>query len=422
MRFFQLCLVGLLVVAALHAQSPREIQFVFTSDSHYGITRPEFRGSRNVSAGVVNAALVRRMNQLPASSFPHDGGLRSAMAVGAIDFIVDSGDIVNREELLPDAPVQPAAVSWKQFRADYLQTLRLKTHDGAVAPVFVVPGNHEASNAVGFYKPMKPAIDPTPMVEMYNAMMKPGTPKTTSTFDFARDKVYFSRNIGGLHLVFVQVWLDSQARAWIENDLKSVSESTPVFLFTHDQPDVEAKHLINPNGRHDINPTDRFENLLADMFADGKTIDESSVIEQRQLATFLARHRNITAYFHGNSNWNQFYDWVDPDSRVVMPTFRVDSPMKGAESMSNERKLSFQVVTIDTDTRMMTVRECLWNADPARPAAPLAWGGSTTVALQPRPVNDPSARRKQEERTHRSGSTHPSTPTSSAVSSSVGVS
>ena len=397
MRVSQVSLVSLLVVAALNAQSPRDIQFVFTSDSHYGITRPEFRGSRNVSAGVVNAALVRRMNELPTSSFPHDGGLRAAMPVGPIDFVVDSGDIVNREELLPAAPVQPAAVSWNQFRVDYLQTLRLKNHDGAVAPVFVVPGNHEASNAVGFYKPMKPAIDRTPMVEMYNAMMKPGTPKTTSTFDFARDKVYFSRNIGGLHFVFVQLWPDSQARAWIEHDLKNVSESTPVFLFTHDQPDVEAKHLINPNGRHDINPIDRFENLLTDTFADGNTIEESSVIEQRQLAAFLARHGNITAYFHGNSNWNQFYDWIGPDNGIVLPTFRVDSPMKGAESMSNERKLSFQVVTINTDTRVMTVRECLWNADPARPDAPLAWGGSTTVALQPRPVAGAGAWRRQQE-------------------------
>src|SRR5262245_27023699 len=205
MRLFQVSLVSLLVVAALNAQSPRDIQFVFTSDSHYGITRPEFRGSRNVSAGVVNAALVRRMNQLPASSFPRDGGLRSTMSVGAIDFVVDSGDIVNREESLPD-PVQPAAVSWNQFRADYLQTLRLKNHDGSVAPALIVPGNHEASNAVGFYKPMNPPIDMTPMVQMYNAMMKPGTLKTTSTFNFARDKVYFSHNVGGLHLVFVQVW------------------------------------------------------------------------------------------------------------------------------------------------------------------------------------------------------------------------
>ena len=385
MRVLRLGLVGLLVVAALSAQSPREIQFVFTSDSHYGITRPEFRGSRNVNAAIVNAALVQRLNQLASSSFPHDGGLRSTMPVGSIDFVVDGGDIANREESLPQA-IQPAAASWNQFRTDYLQTLRLKNHDGNVAPVFVVPGNHEASNAVGFYKPMKPAVDPTAMVAMYNGMMRPHTPRTTSTFDFTRDRVYFSRNIGGVHLVFVQVWPDSQARAWIENDLKSISETDPVLLFTHDQPDVEAKHLINPNGRHDVNATDRFENLLADTFADGKTIENVSLIEQRQLEAFLSRHRNITAYFHGNSNWNQFYDWIGPDGQIVLHTFRVDSPMKGAVSAADERRLSFQVVTIDTASRVMTVRECLWNADPAHPDGPLAWGGSTTVALEPRPV------------------------------------
>ena len=159
-----------------------------------------------------------------------------------------------------------------------------------------------------------------------------------------------------------------------------------MIVFTHDQPDVEAKHFINPNGRHDVNATDRFENLLADTFADGTTIDASSVTEQRALEAFLGRHRNITAYFHGNSNWNQFYDWVGPGRSVVLHTFRVDSPMKGDVSSRDERKLSFQVVTIDTASRLMTVRECLWNADPRHPDGPIEWGGSTTVALQPRPM------------------------------------
>ena len=386
-------IVSLLVVTALGAQSPSsspqtaagQIQFVFTSDSHYGITRPEFRGARNVSAIRVNAALVTRMNMLPASIFPNDGGLKSATPIGAIDFVVDTGDIANRAETTPTR-IQSAAASWRQFSADYLQRLALKNGRGAVAPVFIVPGNHDASNAVGFYQPMMPAVDASAMVEIYNRMVRPAVAKTTSTFDYKRDKVYYSRDIGGFHFVFVQVWPDSQARAWIENDLKSVSASTPVFLFTHDQPDVEAKHFINPNGRHDINATDQFENLLSDTFADGKTITTPSLVEQRQLEAFLARHRNITASFHGNSNWNQFYDWIGPGGSVLLHTFRADSPMKGDQSAMDERKLSFQVVTIDTARRLMTVRECLWNADPANPKAPLAWGSSTTIALDPRPT------------------------------------
>ena len=386
---FRILFVTLLAVAALHAQSPAQIQFVFTSDSHYGITRPEFRGGRNVAAIRVNKELVARMSMLPASTFPKDGGLKSAAPIGAIDFVVDTGDIANRAETMP-APIQSAAASWRQFNADYLQTLRLKTAAGGVAPVFIVPGNHDASNAVGFHRPMSPAIDKSSMVEIYNRMVRPATPKTTATFDYTRDKVYYSRDVGGFHFVFVQVWPDSQARAWIENDLKSVSASTPVFLFTHDQPDVEAKHFVNPNGRHDVNATDQFENLLSDTFADGRTIMTPSLVEQRQLEAFLARHRNITAYFHGNSNWNQFYDWVGPNRSIVLHTFRADSPMKGDVSATDERKLSFQVVTIDTASRLMTVRECLWNADPANPRAPLAWGGSTTVALTPRPAAAPA--------------------------------
>ena len=45
----------------------------------------------------------------------------------------------------------------------------------------------------------------------------------------------------------------------------------------------------------------------------------------------------------------------------------------------------FQVVTVGTAARTMTVRECLWNADPDRPTSALSWGASTTVALYPRP-------------------------------------
>ena len=46
----------------------------------------------------------------------------------------------------------------------------------------------------------------------------------------------------------------------------------------------------------------------------------------------------------------------------------------------DERRLSFQVVTIDTVKALMTVRECLWNA-----GSSLTWGGSVTVSLGVRP-------------------------------------
>jgi hypothetical protein len=97
-------------------------------------------------------------------------------------------------------------------------------------------------------------------------------------------------------------------------------------------------------------------------------------------------HPNLTAYFHGNSNGNQFYDWSGPDHTAAIHTFRVDSPMKGNVSATDETRLSFQLVTIDMATRMMTAREILWNAHRGAGGIDISWGGSTTVALTPRPL------------------------------------
>lgn len=58
-----------------------------------------------------------------------------------------------------------------------------------------------------------------------------------------------------------------------------------------------------------------------------------------------------------------------------LPVFRVDSPMKGEYSEADDRTVSFQVVTIDTDTRRMSVRAWEWN----RPIP--AWGPMMTVQL-----------------------------------------
>ena len=375
---------GLAVVSAAQP-APAELQFVLVSDVHYGIERANFRGAKAVDANVVNAALVARLNALPNAVFPKDGGLRAAQAVGAVDFVSVTGDVANRMEAGESTNVQSAAVSWSQFAAQYLGDLKLPDRSGGVAPLFVVPGNHDASNAVGHFK-LAQAADPTSMVEMYNRMMRPAIPLTTSTYRYTRDVIRTSRDIGGVHLVFITVWPDAATRAWLEKDLAAVSTATPVFIFAHDPPDADAKHFVNPNGAHDVNENDKFENLLGDVYADGPAAAGAAIKEQRAFEKFLHRHPNITAYFHGHSNFNQFYDWTGPDHSVVLHTFRVDSPMKGAVSAADETKLSFQVATIDLAARTLTVRECLWNADPAHPSGPLVWGASTTVALAPRPL------------------------------------
>ena len=108
--------------AALSAQSTpsrtsRTIEFLFTSDAHYGLTRAAFRGGTNVDAHVVNAAMVANMNTLG----------------DPIDFVVEAGDIANREETaggINGGPIQPAAASWSQFTADYIDGLTLTGRTG----------------------------------------------------------------------------------------------------------------------------------------------------------------------------------------------------------------------------------------------------------------------------------------------------
>jgi len=343
-----------------HGQpSQTVVRFVFTSDAHYGLTRASFRSRTGVSAHEVNAALVADVNTI---------GER----IGPVDFLVEGGDVANRAEAADE--IQPASVSWSQFRRDYLEHLSLRTSAGAKTPVYVVPGNHDVSNAIGFFRPMKPAIDKTALVEIYNLMMAPAR-RTVATYDYAIDRVLTSRDAGGVHFVFLTVWPDSIGRAWLTRDLERVSASTPVVVFTHDQPDAQSKHFTNPNGRHDINAVDRFENLLAETFVDGGAADASDTLEQTAWEDFVRAHSNITAYFHGNSNWNEFYDWQGPRHSIALHTFRVDSPMKGKYSESDETKLSFQVAEIDTRTMRMTVRERLWNT--------AAWGAATTVSIAP---------------------------------------
>src|SRR5712671_1757174 len=326
------------VTAQPQERAARQIRFVFTSDAHYGLTRAAFRGRANVPAHDVNAALVSDL-----------------LTLGPLDFVVEGGDVANRAEAAEH--IQPAAASWSQFRQDYLEQIK--------APVYVVPGNHDASNAVGYYKTMTPATDATAMIAIYNLMMAPAK-RTATTFNYANDRVLTSRDIGGVHFVFLQVWPDSIGRAWLTRNLANVGASTPVVVFTHDQPEAQNKHFINPNGTHDINDVDRFENLLADTDAGTRIAEWES---------FLLQHPNITAYFHGNSNWNEFYDWRGPHQLVTLHTFRVDSPMKGHDSEQDETKLSFHVASIDTRTHTLTVRERLWNT--------ATWGASATVSLTP---------------------------------------
>ncbi len=355
------------------------LQIVFTSDAHYGISRKEFRGDSNVAAYVVNHAVIEKINDLPHTFFPHDKGVDAGKPIRAIDYVIEGGDIANRMEI----PDQSDAASWRQFCSDYMNGITLTNHSGKRTELLIIPGNHDITNAIGFYKQMKPKVDPTSMVAIYNLMMKPAKMLTTNNYDYSKDKINYSKNIGGIHFIFITLWPDSSERIWMEKDLKSVSAETPVILFTHDQPECEAKHFTNPDKARGINSSDRFEDLVDEVYKDGTTaVAGKTDIEQRGWVSFLKRHPNIKAYFHGNENFNEYYVYKGPDNDVALNTFRVDSPMKGDYSRADETKLSFQVITINTRTLTMTVRECLWNTDPQNPQKNIHWGATKTLRLK----------------------------------------
>jgi len=355
-KVFFICFIVLLTVIDLRAQT---VNLVFVSDLHYGITRPHFRGRDSVPSYTVNNAMVQMIDTLPRIFFPADKGVQAGKQVQLIKAIVVTGDIANRQE----PPVQPATASWQQFIQDYQQTLHY--------PLLPVPGNHDVSNAIGSYKILQPKQDATAITGIYNLVMK--QPIKPAQFNFEKNKVNYSRDMGGVHLLFIQIWPDSANRLWMEKDLATVNPKTPVLLFVHDPPQGDVKHFINPHGAHDMNAQDKFENLVDERYKD--TGNTSTLLEQQGLAGFLKKHPNIKAWFHGHENYCEMYDYKGPGGDLSLPVFRADSPMKGRDSRQDEYRLSLQVISFNQQQRRLTVRELLWNL----PNGKYGWGQQRTI-------------------------------------------
>ena len=224
MRMFckWLCLfIGILLWSGLRdaAAQGRILRFVYCSDLHYGLER-EFRGGRATSSEV-NRAMLEAFPMLEEALLPKDGGVLAGEAFGEADFVVCTGDIANR---MQDG-VQTAAKSWAEFERDWLGALDV--------PLYLVPGNHDISNAIGYPKGLEPGLDATAAAEIYNRAMEPDTLRTAATFDYSRDKVHYVVDCGGLRLAFVGMWLDAGMRAWFDREVAADS-LTPVFVFTHE--------------------------------------------------------------------------------------------------------------------------------------------------------------------------------------------
>jgi len=339
------------------------INFFFTSDVHFGLTKDNFKGKKDISAREVNMAMMQVMNQL---------GANHALVQG-VDALVITGDIANRME----KGIQSATASWNQFKEVFIDSNHLKKLNGTRTELLVVPGNHDMSNAIGFHRSMEPKKDPGSMIGIYNLMFPN---KKVDSFDSSLNRIHYSRDIKGVHFIFLSLYPDSAERVWMEYDLKKVSKSTPVFLFAHSIPDVEPRFFQNPNGLHDINDEDKFENLVPEMYKDGKDVKGVTVIEQNGFADFIIKHPNIKVYFHGHENFTEYYQYTGPKNNIKLTCIRTDSPMKGKFSAKDEKKLAFELVSINANKSILTIREVLWNSNEKINA--FSWGQNTTYQLQ----------------------------------------
>lgn len=359
-------------------QSP--VHIILTSDAHYGITRPAFRGGTTVDAHTTNAAMIANMNTLPTVTLPNDGAFEAGQKINYVDYMIQTGDVANRMEV--SAKVQLASVSWDQFNSDYINGFNVKGKNGNKASIFIVPGNHDVSNSIGYYATMSPLTDATSMANLYNRAYNPTTPVTATSFVYNTNRVNYSRDIAGVHFCFMQMWPDSTVRIWLKTDLDKVNTSTPVVLVCHDQPAVVANHFTNPNGTHTINNTDKFDNVLDEMYKDGKLASGASTIEQRNMVAFLKQHTNIKAWLHGHVHESRFYTYTGVDNDVQIGTVSIDSPMKGLVSAADETKLCYDYATLDPKTMTLTVRECFWNTDPTNANAAIKWGAPYIIKLK----------------------------------------
>jgi hypothetical protein len=366
--------------------------FLYTSDAHYGIKRTGSAVFGSYSNAVqVNGLMIRAMNNMPNETLPcGDNGVKACQQVGAIDFVAMTGDISNRQE--SKKGIQSATASWGQFKNDYINNINVLDKNGKKAALYLTPGNHDVSNTIGYTKALLPATDDAVMFNLYNMFMSPAAPLVAGSYNYNTQRIVYSQDIGGVHFVFLSMWPDSTIRPMIDANLAKMSNpNTPVVLFTHDEPNIETKHLTSDlSTAGTLEWLKGFENLVTDVVADldpltgTYTTSSPSTTAQKGLADWLATKKNIVAYFHGNNNLYENYTWPGTNDQISLNVFRVDSPMKGAvsgidapNSIGDQSKLSYNVVTIDAAAQNMTVREYLWQQK--------KWGSTPkTVSLAPR--------------------------------------
>jgi len=133
----------------------------------------------------------------PFAGTPQDEGLKAAMR-SAPSIYRHHRRHHNRQELYP-LPIQSSSVSWANSKKD-LSATRAQGFVGQPSRLLLVPKSrrfrrHRVHCADESRK------DATSLAEIYNRMVQPVSPRTKETYNYATDKIYYSRNIAGVHCV-----------------------------------------------------------------------------------------------------------------------------------------------------------------------------------------------------------------------------
>ncbi|MEI7835779.1 MAG: metallophosphoesterase [Planctomycetota bacterium] len=118
--------------------------------------------------------MLAKMAALAGTTLPSDGKVGAGQPITFNSMIV-TGDFANRNE--SGAPV--ASTSWAQFKADYLDAKPLGN-----IPVYLTPGNHDVSNAIGL-KNKVGTIDNAALAGVYNYNNNPTTADSSFLKGFA---------------------------------------------------------------------------------------------------------------------------------------------------------------------------------------------------------------------------------------------
>jgi len=249
------------------------------------------------------------MNTLPGQSSPRTARARGS-PVGAIDMVIETGDIANRMEVVTQCPSAKRRRSWAQFSIDYINGLNLFDQSSNRGASLACAGQSRRQQRHRILHAHGADHAATSMAGSTIFMAESGRPLTAST-SLRADKIQL---LGGSrrhpHGVPQYVPDSASGRGSGTTSRRSTRARPCSSSCTIRPPSIQ--HFINPNGLHDINTVDKFENLPRGSTRRAPTINAPSTIEQRAFATFLKAHKNVVAYSTATPT-HAVHDWNGPD-------------------------------------------------------------------------------------------------------------